>query len=187
MAEVGYQRDEDGIYSSSGHGRLGFEVRGVSGGAEEQDTTIVDGYLRDAGMETHITLLPSSARAVDNKTKGTFTGVTLNNNTLQRGLGLTKWLTANVGNDADDWVGGNRSGWSNRQFDLLHELWTTTLEPAKRTSHLIQMMRILSEELPSLPLYYNFQVVAHAAALQGPEPITPDSTRYGNVHEWTWK
>jgi len=51
----------------------------------------------------------------------------------------------------------------------------------------VQMMRILSEEVPAMPLYYNFQVVAYASALQGPQPISPETTRYGNVHEWTWQ
>jgi hypothetical protein len=49
------------------------------------------------------------------------------------------------------------------------------------------MMRLLGEDLPSLPLYYNYQVVAHTAALIGPQPMTPDSTRYANIHEWTWR
>ena len=52
---------------------------------------------------------------------------------------------------------------------------------------MVQMMKLLNDELPSLPLYYNFQVVAHTAALVGPEPITPDSTRFGNVHQWSWR
>jgi hypothetical protein len=45
----------------------------------------------------------------------------------------------------------------------------------------------MSDEMPSVPLYYQFQVVAHTAALRGPEPFTPDSTRYANVHQWEWR
>src|SRR5947207_14818024 len=100
-----------------------METRGVSSGDEERDTTIVDGYFRDAGFDSYINLLPSSARAVDDKTKGTFPGLTLNNNTLQPGLGLNKWLTANIGGPWDNWTGGNRMGWSNQEFDQLYERW----------------------------------------------------------------
>jgi len=46
---------------------------------------------------------------------------------------------------------------------------------------------VLNDELPSLPLYYNFRIVAHTAALQGPEPFTPEGTLYGNVHTWAWR
>lgn len=187
MAEAGFSKGRDGVYSSPGEGRFRMEVRGVSGGQEEQDTTIVAGSLREAGFDNHIQLLPSSARAVDEKTKGTFPGLTLNNNTLQRGLGLNKWLTANIGGPHNNWTGGNRMGWSNPEFDRLHEQWVTTLDPAQAVQVLAQMMKLLSEEAPSLPLYYNFQVVAHVAGLDGVLPITPESTRYGNIHEWRWR
>jgi hypothetical protein len=52
------------------------------------------------------------------------------------------------------------------------------------TQLMVQMMKLLNDELPS---YYNFQVMAHTSALLGPPPITPDSTHYGNVHEWAWR
>lgn len=187
MAEAGYTKGSDGVYTSPTEGRFQVEVRGVSGGQEEQDTNIVASFLREAGMNNNILLLPSSARAVDDKTKGTFPGLTLNNNTLQIGLGLNKWLTANVGGPHDNWTGGNRMGWSNAEFDRLSEQWATTLDRAQWVQILGQMMKVLSDEMPSLPLYYNFQVVAHVAALEGPQAITPESTRYGNIHEWRWR
>lgn len=188
MAEVGYIRGTDGFYASPSDGRFRAEVRGVSGGQEEQDTTIVAGYLKEArAFENTMELLPSSTRAVDNKTKGTFPGLTLNNNTLQRGLGLSKWLTTNIGRPETDWVGGNRSGYSNPAFDRLYEQWVATLDHSESVQILANMMKILSEDVGSLPLYYNFQVVAHVAALKGPSTNHPDSTRYGNIHEWTWR
>jgi peptide/nickel transport system substrate-binding protein len=187
MAEVGYTKGSDGVYVSPAQGRFQVEVRGVSGGQEEQDTTLVASFMREAGFDPQILLLPSSSRAVDDRMKGTFPGLTLNNNTLQRGLGLNKWLTSNIGGPHDNWVGGNRMGWSNPEFDRLYSLWTTSLDRVAATQHFAQMMKILNEELPSPPLYYNFQVVAHIGALKGPLPITPDSTRYGNVHQWEWR
>jgi ABC-type transport system substrate-binding protein len=187
LTEVGYRKGGDGIYANESNERLSIEVRGVARGQEEQDTTIVSGYLRDAGVDANILLLPSSRRAVDDKMKGTFPGLTLNNNTLQRGLGLEKWHSSNVGTPETNWVGTNRSGWSHPEFDRLHLLWTTTFNRAEANQYLVQAMKVLSEELPSLPLYYNFQVVAHSASLHGPQPITPDSTRYGNIHEWEFR
>ena len=187
MGELGYTKGGDGVYTHPTDGRFRMETRGVSSGAEERDTTIVDKYFRDAGFDSYITLLSSSARAVDDKTKSTFPGLTLNNNTLQRDLGLTKWLTTNIGSDADNWVGGNRSGWSNREFDRLHGEWTTNLDKTVATQRLIQAMKLLNDEMPSLPLYYNFRVIAHTNALQGPEATTPEATIHGNLYTWSWK
>ncbi|HZT07587.1 MAG TPA: ABC transporter substrate-binding protein [Chloroflexota bacterium] len=187
MAQAGFTKGPDGVYVSPTDGRMHLEVRGVSGGQEEQDTTIVAGNLHDGGFDPAIMLLPSSTRAVDDKTKGTFPALTLNNNTLQIGLGLNKWLTTNIGGPDDNWVGGNRMGWSDPEFDRIYDQWTTTLDRAESNRLMVQMMKRLSDELPSLPLYYNFQIVAYSGAITGPEPITPDSTRFGNIHEWAWK
>jgi peptide/nickel transport system substrate-binding protein len=187
FAEVGYSKGADGIYTGP-EGRLSFEVRGVSGGQEEQDTTIVAGYLRENGVETSIRLLPSSARAVDNMTKGTFPGVTLNNNTVgRRDFGLDKFISARIGGPHDNWAGGNRMGWANAEYDRLFDQWTTSLETAPRIELLLAMMKLLSDELPALPLYYNFQVLAHSNALAGPLPISPETTVHWNAHEWTLK
>jgi len=187
MTDIGYTKGSDGVYTSPTEGRFRVETRGVSSGDEERDTTIVDDFLRAGGYDSFINLLPSSTRAVDDKAKGTFPGLTLNNNTLQRGLGLTKWLTSNIGSDADNWVGGNRMGWSNAEFDRLSNEWATTLDHGQAVQKLAQMMKVLNDELPSLPLYYNYRIVAHTAALQGPQHYTPEATHYGNIHTWNWR
>jgi peptide/nickel transport system substrate-binding protein len=187
LSEAGWTKGADSIYGHSREGRFRLDVRGVAGGQEEQDTTIVAAQLRDGGIETGITLLPASARAVDDRTKGTFPGISLNDNSLQRGLGLNKWLSANIGGPETNWVGGNRMGWSNPTFDALYDRYASTLEPEAAADSLVQMMVILSEELPSIPLYYQFQVVAHTAALRGPEAFTPDSTRYANIATWQFQ
>jgi peptide/nickel transport system substrate-binding protein len=186
FAEAGFTKGADGFYASPSQGRFSLEVRGVSGGAEEQDTTIVADAIRSFGLDTTILLLPSSRRASDDMIKATFPGLTLNNNTLQRGLGLEKWHSSNIGHPGNNWVGTNRTAWTHPEFDRLHTLWSTTLDRNQANGHLTEMMKMLSEQVGLFPLYYNFQVVAHNSALRGPQPITPDSSRYGNVHQWEW-
>jgi ABC-type transport system substrate-binding protein len=78
-------------------------------------------------------------------------------------------------------------GWTNPEFDRLYDAWRTTISRDEAAQRMVEMMKLLSEELPSLPLYYNYQVVAHTAALVGPQPMTPDSTRCANIHEWHWR
>jgi len=188
MAEAGFTRGTDGAYTSSVDGRFRLEVRGVSSGAEERDTTIVADQLREAGFDPSILLLPSSQRSVDDKMKGTFPALTLNNNTLsRRDMGLDKWLSSRIGSPENDWLGGNRMGWSSPDFDRLFDAWSTTLDLARATDTMVQMMKLLSEEVPHLPLYYNFQVVAHTGALVGPRPPQPEATRFANVAQWEWK
>ena len=81
----------------------------------------------------------------------------------------------------------NRTGFTDPEYNRLHELWSTTLDRTQANGYLADMMRLLSESVGLFPLYYNFQVVAHTATLRGPQPMTPDSSRYGNIHEWEWR
>jgi len=130
----------------------------------------VAGQLREAGVDTTIFLLPSSAPAVDDKAKGTFPALTLNNNTLNgRDLGMDKWLSSKIGSPENEWIGTNRLGWSNPEYDRLYSLFTTTLDLGQATQHMVQMMKLLSAELHHLPLYYNFQIVAHGFGAGRPE------------------
>jgi hypothetical protein len=46
------------------------------------------------------------------------------------------------------------------------------------------MMRVVTDQLPGLMLYFNIRPTAHVAALEGPEPGTPETLFIWNVHEW---
>ena len=48
------------------------------------------------------------------------------------------------------------------------------------------MMRVLSEQVPTIPLFYNFMVTPHVAALRGPTMAVSARTAGWNVHEWQW-
>lgn len=46
------------------------------------------------------------------------------------------------------------------------------------------MMVMVSQQLPAFKLFFNVDVVAHLAALRGPEVGTPESLALWNIHEW---
>ena len=76
---------------------------------------------------------------------------------------------------------------TNTEYDRLYEAWNTTLDRTQRNNTIVQLLRLANDDLPALPMYFNFDVVAHVAALEGPQPVAPDSTYYANVHEWHWR
>ena len=96
-----------------------------------------------------------------------------------------------VGTPANRWVTENRGGWSHREYDRLWDAVQTTLDPSERIRQVVQMMRLLSEELPTFMLYFSVQVQSHATTLRGPEAgisaagvLVPESLPYWNIHEW---
>ncbi len=45
----------------------------------------------------------------------------------------------------------------------------------------------MNDDLPGLPMYFNFWVTAHRADLSGPQGREPETNPlYGNLHEWKW-
>jgi peptide/nickel transport system substrate-binding protein len=185
MGQAGFQKGPDGIYAKPGEGRFNPPVRGIAEGQEAQETTIVADFLKRAGMDASLDLVPAASRAASNEFKATFPAFTTNYAQVSRDV--DKFISANVGHAGNQFVGSNRMGWSNPEYDRLYEAFNASVDRPTRNDYLVQMLKMISEELPVMPLYFNFEVVAHGAALRGPQPASPESTRYTNLHEWQWK
>ena len=81
-------------------------------------------------------------------------------------------------------AGGNRAGWSNAGYDRLWPAYSTTLDRADRNRQIVQMTKLVSEELPVNMLYFNIGVTAHVRGLRGPEVGTPETLGFWNIREW---
>jgi peptide/nickel transport system substrate-binding protein len=185
MGQAGFQKGPDGFYVKPGEGRFAPPVRGIAEGQEAQETTIVADYLRKAGMDATLDLVPAAARAASNEFKATFPAFTTNYAQVSRDV--DKFITANAGHPGNQFVGSNRMGWSNPEYDRLYEAFNASVDRSIRNDYLVRMLKMINDELPVMPLYFNFEVVAHRSALRGPQPASPESTRYSNLHEWNWK
>jgi ABC-type transport system substrate-binding protein len=68
------------------------------------------------------------------------------------------------------------------------EAWETTLARNERIQHLAQMERIVMEELPTIPLYYNPRVIAFATHLKNVgRKLVDDGGVERNLWEWEWQ
>jgi hypothetical protein len=52
---------------------------------------------------------------------------------------------------------------------------------------MLEIIKLTNEELPFIPLYFGSNVVAHVAALQGPQSPGLETMVHGNIHEWSWR
>jgi peptide/nickel transport system substrate-binding protein len=182
MGEAGFIRGGDGFFSAAGE-TFAPELRVRASTHNETEMAImVDGWRR-AGFSASSYVVPP-AQALDRVVLATFPALA----TTSRPAGedqLLNLTSALIPTAENRWTGSNRGGWSNAEYDRLAEQFAATLDREERTRHVIAMMRLFSEEVPGLFLYYNEQVVAHGAALRGPGPIAPSSAVTWNVHEWT--
>jgi peptide/nickel transport system substrate-binding protein len=190
MGEVGYTKGPDGIFVSPTAGRFSQELGGLSEGQEAQDTTIVGDYLKRAGFDTRLDLIPAALRSgpeADEMT-ATFSGLNTNNNSLTPPLlGMHKFTSANIGSAENRWRGTNKMGWWTPAYDRLSDAFNSTLDTKEAEGLMVQMVKLVNDELPTIPLYFNFSVMAHVGSLRGPEAATPSSTIYYNIHQWEWR
>ena len=112
--------------------------------------------------------------------------MSINNATLSDDPGLNKFYSPSIAAPANRWSGSNKSGYSHPEYDRLYDAWLAAVDPREREQVVIQATKFMSEEIPMLPLYFNYLVVAHVQRLAGPLPKAPASTPHHNVHEWRW-
>ena len=90
----------------------------------------------------------------------------------------------NIAALANRWAGPNRGGWQDDRFDLLYDQMNTDLDRAARNNAIVEMVRILGEQLPVYPLYYNYDIRAFRSALRGPQPYAPNGAPTWALETW---
>jgi peptide/nickel transport system substrate-binding protein len=177
MSEVGYTKGSDGTYASPTDGRFSMELRVSAGGQnEQQNDIIVDGWKR-AGYDATSNPFPV-ARLQDNQFRASFPA-------LQGSVGGApeSLLSAAIGRPENRWNGTNRGAWASPEFDRLFTAFNGSLDPNERTQSIVQALKLVSDEVPVITLYYDFNVTAHVADVQGPR----QGGDAWNAHEWQWK
>ena len=124
-----------------------------------------------------------AALAQDGQTRSTFSGLYAFNTGLgpaaARNLTTTRMPTPD-----NRWQGGNYIGWSNPEFDRLTAAYGVTLDANERTQVLTQLVKLYSEELPAISLFFRTQAWVSPSALQGPKPVPPEGNVSWNVYDW---
>ena len=189
MAEAGFTRAPDGIFTSPADGRHSPEVLVVAEGQEGQETTIIADNLRRAGMDARLRLAAAAQIQQSDELKATYPTWRTNNHytTATGSLSADRMLGGRAATVENRWSGTNKSGWDNAEHDRLFETWTRELERPERNRLLLEIVKLTNEELPFIPLYFGSNVVAHVAALTGPQNPGLETMIHGNIHEWAWK
>jgi peptide/nickel transport system substrate-binding protein len=182
LREAGLVKGPDGMYASPTEGVFNPEVLGIAEGLEGQEATVIADFFRRAAIDAQLRLVPSVQMQASNELKSTYASFRANQAMLPKRI-----ITSAIAAPENRWAGLNKSGYSNPTHDRLYDIWTQTLDRKERDELSVQMYKGMNDDLPGLPLYYNFWVIAHRAELAGPKARVPEtSPLYGNLHEWSW-
>jgi peptide/nickel transport system substrate-binding protein len=95
------------------------------------------------------------------------------------------WTTGQIASRANNWLLGNRSRYSNKDFDALVGQLRAETDPAKRAQLVIQANDLLVQDVVVIPLIQRSAVTSGIAkSLKGVDPSPWDSEMY-NIADWT--
>ncbi|MBM2810179.1 MAG: hypothetical protein HW416_938 [Chloroflexi bacterium] len=189
MIEAGFTKDREGLFAS-GTDRLRFEIKASAGTENERHLQIMAQEWLKIGLEVQAIPVPL-AQSRDIEGRHTFRSMH-----TRGGLnaGERSWTSDELGTPQNRWRGENRTGWSSPDYDRVFDTFMNTLDRSAREQQVVQLHRILSEQLPAIHTHFSSQTMAHVSALRGPEPglanagvFSPETAPHWNIHEWEFR
>ncbi len=183
LQEAGFARSRDGLFALGG-GVFRPELRASASDQNAREQAIIADTWRRAGIDVQSRLL-SEVEQNDRELRSTYPAfATADTVGLEERTVYVKLYGPNAASPANRWSGSNRGGWENPQYDQLYDQLTTNLDRAARTQAIVQAAKLVSEEVPLYPLYYNYDVRAHVAGLRGPQAYAPGGEATWAVEKW---
>ncbi len=186
MAEAGFTRGGDGMFASGGEhfAPLFWEE---SGSQNDKELGIFVAVWRQAGFDMQ-TFVLNAAQLRDGQLRATFPAMYTTQGGGATEDRLDTFASSTIPRPTNRFQGNNRGGYTNPEYDRLWDAFTKTLDRAERDRQVTEMMRILSEDVPAIPIYFNMAPWAYLSSIKGPElgARIPDPNVAWNIHEWSW-
>ncbi len=184
LAEAGWRPGSDGVLEKDGQ-RFNLKVRVTS---DERIGLIFIDNWRAVGIAGEVDELSLQAQR-DRMLRATFTGVDGTSNPMTLLAVQRRFSTSSIPTQDNAWTGVNRGGYSNPEWDALAEAALVALEESRQLEIEERLLRIMTNDLPGLPLTYNIQLTPVGGGLTGVErirgvPHTGTILYAWNIHEW---
>jgi len=187
LAEAGWKPGPDGVLANAKGERMEFEFRVTAERRDhEQSEAIIADYWKKIGVRTDIKNLPNRLlNSADNRNRwpGAFIGS--HNVTVEEWQ--ERFHSNNIPTAENKFAPENVSGWNDPRKDAIMDELNSIITPARSEQLQLQFVKMFTEALPHLPLYYSPEVLVVKKGLTG---ITPRQESGGqnssswNMHQW---
>jgi len=182
MTDAGYAKDRSGFFANAAGERFRPNVQSDGAAQFEREMNLIQDIWGRIGIEIQPYMLPA-VQVRNNEPRNTFPDLYITS-TGARESALNIFAANEIGTAANRWAGNNRGGWSNADFGRWWGAFNTTLDRSERNQQVVELSKVVSDQVPSMPLYFNISPIGHVAALRGPDMGTPESLAFWNLHEW---
>jgi peptide/nickel transport system substrate-binding protein len=163
-----------------------LDIRTTASTDNQTELSIMAADLAQVGMQLSQTVIPQS-RIGEAEYVIKFPGLNNTGLSIQTPDTLRRGITAECPDPNRRYAGGNRGCWSHTEFDRLYEVASSSLDPGERGRAVTQALKILTEDVGLIGLFYTSENIPVRTGLVGPGPRWPGQIgNTWNIHEWTW-
>jgi peptide/nickel transport system substrate-binding protein len=187
LAEAGWKPGSDGVLVNSKGERMEFEFRVTAERRDhEQAQAIIADYWKKIGVRTNIKNLPNRLlNAAENRNRwpGAFIGT--HNVTVEEWQ--ERFHTKNIPSTENKFALENVSGWNDPRKDAILDELNSIVTPARSEQLQLEFIKMFSDALPHLPLYYSPEVLVAKKGLTGMTPRQESGGQNSsswNMYQW---
>lgn len=185
LAEAGWARAADGFVRNAGGDRFDIELRVTDAPLNNKEAQVIAEFWKNAGINAQVDIMPRALQN-DQEYRAKFPGVA-SSSPMGADL-ITRYRSENIPSETNRWRGGNRGGYSHSDVERFSDQYFATVDVGQRIATHVQLLKLLSDELPSLPLYYQMDVYGIRAGLQAVIPAAPgQGWTAANAHLLYWE
>jgi ABC-type transport system substrate-binding protein len=179
---LGYTKASDGFYRDASGQQLRLEIRATQGEINPKTMFAVADFLQRLGVAIDPVIIPLQLVS-DQQYRATFPGLIVNG-----GGGDADELEQSHSSRArlpeTNYTGGNRSRYMNAEMDALIDRYVTTIPFEERMEAARQITRHVTENLPTLPLFFDTWPGAAAPRIVNVGASANNGRSTWNAHLW---
>jgi peptide/nickel transport system substrate-binding protein len=186
MEQAGFRRGPDGGFVNTTTGeRFATSVWNTPGSGGDQESAITADQMRTFGIATEEVLVPAS-KLNDREFRAQFPGLSVTSltSTLEFENGEFRYREPTRTLP----LGAPRGGYNNPQVNALIDKLEGTVAETDRSSLQRQIMQVVMQELPIMPLYWNVETMTIRKGVTGPAGRTGRNVTYPlatwNIDTW---
>ncbi len=130
-------------------------------------------------------VLPA-AQAQDVQARSTFPSIY----SISTGIGdsiIDTMISTNVPLPENNWQGSAYDGYTSPELDRLLLAYSTALAPSDRIKAAVELVKLYSNDLPVISLFFPASPIVYISELNGPVPSSSETNNYWNLHQWEFR
>lgn len=181
LTEAGLVKGSSGFYQSPNGEPFHLEVLGD----DEKELLVLTDGLKRANISVGIDVL-TPARNRGRSVVTLYPAFSMQKSFYRAFPFMVTFFSEGIATEANNWAGSNRGGYSTPDYDRLYRRQVASLDEDEIARIDVDLAKYVSEQAPGIPLYHLITIDAHVSALRGPAPVSTESTRTWNIHQWEW-